>query len=227
MLGGMKTSGRRLILALALAATVGCGKEESSPPPAAAPPVASTPAPEPVKPPPPPPAETPKAPADLPKAEDVLPPGEVSKGSLVVLGDGYRFQVKPNFKIVDHPRGKPAYQAKVAGIISDAEVTLFVVREPFTGDLEALVKRETDQVVAKGGKLQDSMEALTKVSGKFQSGHRFFARVDGRLDMLVFTVHDGSAWIFHAETPDQNNPWPNVGSDMMIRGSTFHVAPPK
>jgi hypothetical protein len=27
----------------------------------------------------------------LPRAEDVLPAGEVSKGSLVVTGDGYRF----------------------------------------------------------------------------------------------------------------------------------------
>src|SRR6185295_6838575 len=166
----------RLILALALAVTVGCGKEESSPPPAPPPPpVASTRAPEPVPPPPPPAAEKPKAPGDLPKAEDVLPPGEVSKGSLVVLGDGYRFQVKPNFKLVDHPRGKPAYQASVAGIIKDAEDTLFVVREPFAGDLEALVKRETDKVTAKGGKVSDSMEAFTKVAGKFQSGHRFFA----------------------------------------------------
>ena len=224
-----KVFGGAWILALGFLATAGCGKEAPATPPPAAPPVASTPAPAPeqVKPPPPPAAEPPKAPGELPKAEDVLPPGEVSKGSLVVTGDGYRFQVKPMFKLVDHPRGKPAYQAKVEGIISEAEITLFVVREPFAGDLEALTKRETDKVTAKGGKLQDAMDALVKVAGKYQSGHRFFARVDGRLDLLVFTVHDGSAWIFHAETPDKNNPWPNVGSDMMIRGSTFHVAPPK
>ncbi|HZE99001.1 MAG TPA: hypothetical protein VE981_18490, partial [Planctomycetota bacterium] len=170
--------------------------------------------------------EAPKAPDALPKAEDVLPPGEVSKGSLVVTGDGYRYQVKTIYKLVDHPRGKPAYQAMVNGIISDAEVTLYASREPFTGDLDALVKRETEKITSKGGKVFEDMAVSLFSAGSRQSGHRFFAKIDGRVDLLAMGVHDGSAYIFHAETPDKNNPWPNVGSDMMIRGSTFHIAPP-
>ena len=57
--------------------------------------------------------ETPKAPAAtaLPKVEDVLPKGEWSKGSLLVTGEGYRFQVRPGYKRIDHPKSKTASRA--------------------------------------------------------------------------------------------------------------------
>lgn len=162
----------------------------------------------------------------LPKAEDVLPAGEVSKGSLVVTGDGFRYQVKPIYKPIEHPKSKVAYKATVAGILGPAEITLYAYKEAFTGDLDALVKRETEAVTSKGGKVLENMAVRLRIAGTLGSGYRFFAKVDQKLDLVVLGVHEGQAYLFHAETPDQNNPYPNVGSDMMIRGSTFHAAPP-
>ena len=88
----------------------------------------------------------------LPKAEDVLPKGEVSKGSLVVTGDGFRYQVQPELKLVDDPRGKPACKGTIEGMLSKAEIAV-MVKEKFEGDLEALVKREREKVTSKTGKL--------------------------------------------------------------------------
>ncbi len=163
----------------------------------------------------------------LPKAEDALPAGEVSPGSLVVAADGYRFQVKPGFKRVDHPRSKAAFRGTLDGILGKAEVTLWATREAFSGDLAALVKRETDAVAAKGGTVAMSAPAKIHIAGALAPAHRFRAKVDKKIDLHVLAVHNGEAYIFHAETPDQNNAWPNVGSDLTIRGATFHVAPPK
>jgi hypothetical protein len=163
---------------------------------------------------------------DLPKAEDVLPAGEVSKGSLVVVGEGYRFQIPPDFKRVDHPSSKAAYRGTVKGIIGNTEVTLYATKAAFTGDLAALVKREADAVTAMKGKVTMSMPVKLHIAGQLSNAHRFLARTGEKLDMHVLAVNDGQAYIFHAETPNKNNAWANVGSDLAIRGATFHVSPP-
>jgi hypothetical protein len=163
----------------------------------------------------------------LPKAEDVLPKGEVSKGSLVVAGDGFRYQVQPELKLVDDPRGKPAYKGTIEGMMSKAEITLYVAKEKFEGDLEALVKREREKVTSKTGKLSFDTPIKLFIGGALNPAHRFLAKVEGRMDLHVLAVHEGTAYVFHAETADKNSAFANVGSDLMIRGSTFHVAPPK
>ena len=166
----------------------------------------------------------PPATSSLPRAEDVLPKGEVSAGSVVVKGEGFRFQVMPTFKRIAHPKSKVAFRATIKGIIKPAEVTLYVTREPFTGDLAA---RETKSVTDKGGKLWINRPIKAYVAGKFGPAHRFKGKVGGKVELRVMVAHGGHAYILHCETPDVPAAWPNVGSDCMIRGATFHIAPPK
>jgi hypothetical protein len=208
---------------------VACKKEAPpEPPPPPEPPAAQEPAPPPPPPAPPAPkAAEPAAAGELPKAEDVLPSGEVSPGSLVVTGEGFRFQVKPEFKKIEHPKAGFAYHAKIKGIIKEGELTLYVTREPFKGKLAALVARESKRVTDAGGKLGVNTPVKIKIAGAMSDAHRFRAKGKDTVDLHVMAVHGGFAYIFHCETPNVPMAWPNVGSDCMIRGSTFHVAPPK
>jgi hypothetical protein len=151
----------------------------------------------------------------LPRAEDVLPDGEVSAGSLAVIGDGYRFQVKPGFKPVPHAVAKTAYVGTVEGIIAPAELTLFVTRQPFGGDQDALAKRQMDTARARNGKIS--------LEGPALNGYRFLATGEGKLDMQLIAVDNGTGYVFHAQTPDVPNAYANVGSDLAIRASTFRV----
>jgi hypothetical protein len=157
----------------------------------------------------------------------VLPKGEVSQGSLVVTGEGYRFQVEPEFKKIEHPKGGFAYHAKIKGIVKEAELTLYVTRETYKGDLAALVARETKSVTDAVGKVGISTPVMIHVAGAMSKAHRFRAKGKDTIDLRVMVVHGGDAYIFHCETPNIPMAWPNVGSDCMIRGATFHVAPPK
>jgi len=218
------------IVVASLFVLAGCKKDEAAAPPVT--PAVEEPPPPPAKPAPPTAAEPTPAPAakpaaggELPRAEDVLPPGEVSKGSLVVKGDGYRFQVRPEHKRVELEGGQVAYRGTTKGMVKPAELTLYVTREPFDKPLAALVERETKSVTDKAGKVSMSMPVKIKITGALSDAHRFRAKVGGKLDMRVMAVHDKTAFIFHCETPDVPLAWPNVGSDCMIRGSTFHVAP--
>ena len=162
----------------------------------------------------------------LPRSEDVLPAREVSRGSLVVTGDGYRFQVPPQLLHVDHPRSKLAYRGTVKGLLDPAELTVYATREPFEGDLAALVRREIARVQSRGGKISTNTPAQIHIDGKMSPAHRFFASGDV-LGLYVLAVHQGHAYIFHADTPNTPTAFPNMGSDMMICGSTFHVSPPQ
>jgi hypothetical protein len=166
-------------------------------------------------------------PGSLPRAEDVLPAGEVSRGSLVVAGEGYRFQVTPDYKPVDHQRSKLAYRATIQGLLAPGHLTLYATRRPFSGDLAALLARETGRITAKGGKLSWGSPVLIHIAGELKDAHRFYTIIDGVLDRHVLAVHRGHAYIFHGETPAVTNAWINMGADLMVRGSTFHVAPPQ
>lgn len=173
--------------------------------------------------PPPPPA----APAALPRAEDVLPPREVSSGSLVVRADGYRFQVPPVLQPVTLPNGIAAYRGSVPGVTAPAELTMYVTHAPFPGDLDALTVRERADVTSHGGTIAQAMAPTTiSIAGTTGSAARIQATV-GRVDELrVLAVHDGEAYVFHCETPDVPDAWTNVGSDCVLRGATLHIAPP-
>jgi hypothetical protein len=173
-------------------------------------------------------APTAAEPAALPKAEDVLPAGEVSKGSLVVNGEGFRYQIPADFKKTDHAGSKSAYTGTDKGMMSDAPMTLWAGREAFAGQLAALVDRETKAVTAKGGKVEMSTLVQLKIAGvlKQEVAQRFRATFPDRIELRVMAVHEKFAYLFHCETPNKPNAWLNVGSDCMIRGVTFHVAPP-
>jgi hypothetical protein len=163
----------------------------------------------------------------LPRAEDVLPQGEVSRGSLVVTGEQFRFQVTPAYTRVDHSRSKLAYRATIEGLLGPGQVTVYATREPFAGDLAALVAREIGRAAAKGGKVAMSTPVLIHVAGSLRDAHRFYTIIDGVVDLHVLAVHRGHGYVFHGETPALPNAWINMGADLMVRGSTFHVAPPQ
>ena len=172
-----------------------------------------------------------KAPADpapsLPRAEDVLPRGEVSEGSLVVTGDGFRFQVRPEHHRIADPRSAVVYSGIVKGVLEPAETTLYATRERFSGNLAALVKREANSVVAHGGKLSDNTPVKLHVHGRLAEAQRFLGTTKDVIEVRIMAVYEGYAYIFHAETPHTPIAFANVGSDLMIYGSTFHVAPPE
>src|SRR5262249_10817412 len=97
---------------------------------------------------------------------------------------------------------------------------------PFSGNLEALLKRETDRVTSQGGTVTRSSPAQIQVAGNMSPSHRFTAAIAGTLDFHMLAVYQGSAYIFHAETQNKSTAWANMGSDIFIRASTFHPAPP-
>jgi hypothetical protein len=163
----------------------------------------------------------------LPLAKDVLPEGEVSGDKLVVIGDGYRFQVKPELKPVPHPLAGTAYTGSFDTVIGTSTMTVFVTHEPFTGDLDALAKRQTDAAKAAGGTVTLDGPVKTFTAGSLQDGYRFLAILKDDLDEQVMVVHDGTAWVLHSTTPNVPNAFAMVGSDLAISGATFHVAPPK
>ena len=163
----------------------------------------------------------------LPRAEDVLPPDEVSRGSLVVTGEGFRFQVRPEHHRIADPRSAVAYRGIVKGILEPAETTLYASRERFSGSLQELVKRETNSAVAHGGTLSENSPVKLAIQGRMGDAHRFLVATKDVIEVRVMAVHEGYAYMFHAETPRTPNAFANVGSNLMIYGSTFHVAPPK
>lgn len=163
--------------------------------------------------------------AGLPRAKDILPAGEVSGDSLVVVGDGYRFQVPPVFAST----GAGKYTGRVSGMIADTTLTFWVSKEPFAGDTKALVARELDEAKATRATItQAAGPAMMKTAGTMDNAHaqRFVAQFPDRYEMREMTVYKGNAYVFHCATPAVLNAWINVGSDCMIKGTTFHVAPP-
>lgn len=217
-------------LSMCFSLPLGCNKQSTDPNPAAPAAPSSTPS-EPATAPLTVPASDSSpatAPAgSLPRAKDVLPEGEVSGDKLAVIGDGYRFQVKPELKPVPHPLAGTAYTGSFDTVIGTSTMTVFVTHEPFTGDLDALAKRQTDAAKAAGGTVTLDGPVKTFTAGSLQDGYRFLAILKDDLDEQVMVVHDGTAWVLHSTTPNVPNAFAMVGSDLAISGATFHVAPPK
>lgn len=184
--------------------------------------------------PPPPvedPAPAPEAPQaqGLPRAEDVLPSGEVSQGSLAVLADGYRFQVPEGFEPaeVDVEGAEQVYAGDVDGIISPTRLTFYVTHEPFDGDTAAYVAQRKEQLSGvEGNELHDMPPAFMKVAGQGTQGIRWRVSNQEGIELQQAYVHEGTAYTLHCAIPAQPNGWPNVGSDCMAKGATFHIAPP-
>jgi len=235
----MKHNRAALFLGLCICSSLplACDKQSSSPNPSVATAPTATPS-EPATTPATAPAAVaasePSAPSpatapagSLPRARDVLPAGEVSGDKLAVIGDGYRFQVKPELKPVPHPLAGTAYTGSFDTGFGMSTMTVFVTHEPFTGTLDDLAKRQTDATKAAGGTV--SIDGLVKVmtEGAMGDGYRFLAILKDDLDEQVLAVHDGTAWVFHSQTPNVPNAVAFVGSDLAISGATFHVAPRK
>ncbi len=163
----------------------------------------------------------------LPRAKDVLPAGEVSGDSLVVTGDGYRFQIPPGLAGNDRPFGV-VYSGTYAGMISDAKLSVWVTKEAFKSDTKALVVRETTAAKAASAKVDPAEPSFITTAGVADTSHaqRFIAHFPDRIELRVMTVNAGNAFILHCETPEAPNAWINVGSTCMTRGVTLHVAPP-
>ncbi len=172
----------------------------------------------------------PTIPPGLPRAEDVLPKGEVSAGSLVVDNDesGLRFQIPATFKVTGNPIVE-SYTGTVKGNGEDATITLWASRNAFKGDVDALVTSETKNITERCGKIDLTGPVLVWVAGKVEParGRRLLAHFSDRLDYRVLVVRAPSAYVFHCETPATAIAWGNVGVECMVRGNTFHVAPPR
>ena len=202
-------------IALALLVVVGCKSDRTE-----------NPAPK--------PAPTAPAPTgELPRAQDVLPKGEATPNTRVVVGDGFRYQIPEGFQKVEHPSKQPAYQGNVDGFAGPAPLTFWAMREPFTGNLDALVEREAKAATAAGAKVPtEGMLAagpvLVQVAGAIKKDYARRTRMQfaDHFDLRTMVVHDGHAYIHHCETPTVPNAWANVGTDCITRGTTFHVAPP-
>ena len=75
--------------------------------------------------------------------------------------------------------------------------------------------------------MSDNTPVKLFVQGRLDDAHRFLNSSKDVVEVRVMAVHEGYAYIFHAETPHAPVAFANVGSNLMIYGSTFHVDPPK
>jgi hypothetical protein len=163
---------------------------------------------------------------ELPLSADVLPPGEATPNTRVVVGDGFRYQVPETFKKVIHPSDAAAYSGTVEGLAGPAKLTFWATTEPFTGDLDALVARETQAATVEGGST-DPGPVMSMIKDEVKQGYakRITIKYADRIELRTAVAYDGKAYLHHCETPNIPNAWANVGSECITRGMTFHVAP--
>lgn len=164
---------------------------------------------------------------ELPLSTEVLPSGEATPDSRVVVGDGYLFQIPKDFKRVDLPGGTPAYTGTVKGFGGPAPLTFWAQREPFRGNLEKLTTRETEAATKAGATdvKPSPVMAFVGTEVKQRYATRLTIKTAARMELRTVVVHGGVAYIHHCETPNVPNAWANVGSDCITRGTTFHIAP--
>lgn len=166
---------------------------------------------------------------ELPMAADVLPSGEVSQGSRAVLADEYRFQVPDGFAAaeVNVEGAESVYAGDVDGMIRPTQLTLFVTQEPFDGDTRDYASQQKEALGAvEGNEVRPIPGAFMQAAGQGAQGNRWRVENDELIEMQQVYVHEGTAYTLHCRMPAQPMGWSNVGSDCMIRGATFHIAPP-
>ena len=170
---------------------------------------------------------TPPAEAEPQLSADVLPPGEATPKTRVVIGDGFRYQIPETFKKVIHPSDALAYSGTVEGFAGPGKLTFWATSEPFTGDLDALVARETQAATVEGGS-PDVGPVMSMIRDEVKQGYakRITIKYADKIELRTAVAYDGKAYLHHCETPNVPNAWANVGSDCITRGMTFHVAPP-
>jgi hypothetical protein len=165
----------------------------------------------------------------LPRSEDVLPRGEVSSGSVVVASTGFRHQVPAGARPASVLGAEGQGWTWIArGFIGDAPLTVYVEKRDFTGQLADFAAEAKMRIVAGGGKVTLDGPVMASVAGRMANdhAHRLIGRYADIYDMMVLIVHDSGSYIFHCQTPNVANAWANVGTDCLVRGTTFHVAPP-
>lgn len=163
----------------------------------------------------------------FPRAEDVLPSGEVSKGSVVVAGEGYRFQAPAGSAKSAHPGSSVAAVGTVKGMLgTPAQLTMYVTTEPFKEDVAALAESQRAAAKKAGKRIVEDTGGFMSIAGRTARGWRLaFASAD-LLEVRSLLVHDGKAYTLHIETPYVEHVWANLGADLMIKAITLHVAPP-
>lgn len=159
----------------------------------------------------------------LPKAADVLPSGEVSEGSYVVEGDGFRYQVPENYQKTDD-----GFAFSTLGVgARKAVLRVSARREKYKGKLDDYVAKLKDEATRTGATISREMPVKMFAKGDHgATGQRFVVETPEDLDMHIVAVAGGHAYVFRCKIRNGKGAWSNAGSDCMIRGSTFHIAAP-
>lgn len=165
----------------------------------------------------------------LPMAADVLPPDEVSRGSRAVLADGYRFQVPDGFAAaeVDVKSAESVYAGDVDGSVQPSRLTFYVTKETFSGSTPEYADQRMAQLgQVEGKEIRSIGHAFMQAAGQQVRGTRWRVENEQGIEMQQVYVHDGTAYTLHCAISNEPMNWLNVGSTCMVKGTTFHVAPP-
>lgn len=215
-------------MVLALVACKGKEKPKEAVEPVAPAPAAVADAAQAAEAPPPAPTPTPPpAPSDQPPlSADVLPRDEATPKTRAVIADDFRFQIPESFTKAEQD-GHVVYTGTVEGFASPATMTFWASSEPFKGNLDALVKRETKAAADAKGEKPDVGPVMVFVADQVKQGYakRLTIKFPDRIELRTVVAHDGKAFIMHCATPNVSNAWANVGSDCITRSTTFNVAP--
>jgi len=164
---------------------------------------------------------------ELPLSADVLASDEATPKSRVVVGDGFLYQVPASATSTTH-EGVPAASATIEGDVADAVLTFWATSEPFKGDLDALVARETKAATDAKAKEPDIGPVMVLVANDVKQNYakRMTITFPDTIELRTVVVHDGCAFIHHCSTSNVAYVWANVGIDCITRATTFHIAPP-
>ncbi|HEX4455076.1 MAG TPA: hypothetical protein VH143_29650 [Kofleriaceae bacterium] len=160
-----------------------------------------------------------------PLSADVLASDEASPNTRVVAGEGYHFQIPAGFAPMKRGDGQLVYTGNIDGAVSPAPLTFWATATPFTGTLDALVKRETAAATTAGAKPPDVGPVMMSVGSEVKTGyaHRMTFEFPDHVELRTIAVHKGIAYILHCETPNVAAAWANAGTDCITRSTTFTI----
>lgn len=165
-------------------------------------------------------------------SNQTIPSGERSADNLVVTGKGFRFQVKPDAVAVDVGGGTTGYLFGDTGFDgSSSAIVMWATKTPFKGDLEALMKRESDAARKAGAKVDaDGLffeSGGMNIEGKYslRGGQRAQVTIGDKTELRLIHVHEKAAYVWHCQSPAEA--WRNTKSTCLVLSTTFHVEPKK
>ena len=165
-------------------------------------------------------------------SNDTIPSGERSDKSNVVTGKGFRFQVPADAIAVDIGGGATGYLFGDTGFDgSKSAIVMWATRAPFKGDLDVLMKRESDAAKKAGADVgADGLFFDTGgiyVEGKYmlRGGRRAELTIGDKTELRMVYVHKKAAYVWHCQSPAAA--WSNTSSSCLARSVSFHVEPKK